>query len=136
MKDGTYTVQQHKEIFTGAFIKRGGSFQWPAEGRREHGSPFRKKTARSSKGELRPDPPGGGAAGGAQRPDPCGRRPGCGAALPGREKIAGISPPKTAESRSGGLFFVSGPDRRIFSLPLSNYCAKVKSITFSTLPGE
>lgn len=27
MKDGTYSEEQHKEIFTGAFLKRGGSFQ-------------------------------------------------------------------------------------------------------------
>ena len=27
MKDGTYAQAQHKEIFTGAFLKRGGTFQ-------------------------------------------------------------------------------------------------------------
>ena len=27
MKEGTYAEEQHKEIFTGAFLKRGGSFQ-------------------------------------------------------------------------------------------------------------
>ena len=26
MKDGTYAEEHHKEIFTGAFLKRGGSF--------------------------------------------------------------------------------------------------------------